>query len=104
MIHRIFSIYDTKAKAYLPPFILPEEAMAVRTFGDCVNRDDHQFHAHPEDYSLFCLGIFDDKIGEIVHNAPEIVATGLELVDTTKPSAQLNLVTDDQEEGTAKEA
>ena len=63
MIHKIFSIYDSKAAAFLPPFILPKAEMAQRTFADCVNSPDHQFGAHPEDYTLFELGHWDDETG-----------------------------------------
>lgn len=61
MIHIQFSIYDSAAQAYLPPFILPREEMAKRTFADCVNSAEHQFAAHPEDYTLFRLGTWDDE-------------------------------------------
>lgn len=61
MIHQIFTIHDAKAAAYLPPFILPNAEMAKRIFTDCVNSEDHQFAKHPEDYTLFRLGTFDDN-------------------------------------------
>lgn len=60
MIQKIFSVYDQKAEAYLPPFYLPNRAMAVRTFTDCVNSKDHQFGKHPQDYILVELGEWDD--------------------------------------------
>lgn len=60
MLH-IYSVYDSKAKAFLPPFLILNDAMAKRIFGDCVNDPTHQFSKHPEDYSLFCLGSFDDQ-------------------------------------------
>lgn len=60
MKQNVFAIYDSKANAYLSPFFLPTVGMAVRVFSDCVNSKDHQFGAHPEDYTLFHLGIFDD--------------------------------------------
>ena len=56
MKHNIFSVYDEKAQAFLPPFFLPEVGMATRIFGDCVNSDEHQFGKHPTDYTLFHLG------------------------------------------------
>ncbi len=61
MIHKIFSIFDQKAKAYLPPFVLPEVGMATRTFADCVNSEEHQFGRHPGDYTLMELGTWDDS-------------------------------------------
>jgi hypothetical protein len=93
MNFNIFSIYDQKAKAYLPPFILPNEAMAVRTFSDCVNSKEHQFGAHPEDYTLFNIGDFDDSQGSIKQKTPHlVVATGLELLDEEPATAQLQLI------------
>ncbi len=84
MKHKVFSIYDVKAKAYLPPFILPETPMAVRVFGDCVNSDDHQFGKHPGDYTLFDMGVWDDSNCLLV-TLPEgvlKVVNGLEVVNS----------------------
>lgn len=69
MEHLLFSIYDEKAHAYLPPFTLPRSDMAIRTFSDCINSSDHAFSRHPGDYTLYELGVFDDSTGEITpHN------------------------------------
>lgn len=81
MKHNVFAIYDSKANAYLPPFFLPTVAMAVRVFSDCVNSDSHQFGLHPQDYTLFHLGIWDDATSAFdkldhkraVHNGNELV-------------------------------
>lgn len=99
MIHKMYCIHDTKAKAFLPPFILPTEGMAVRTFADCINSDTHQFGAHPEDYGLFFLGEFDDEKGELVPTHPTIVRTGISLVNSEK-KAQVDIweqITDDED-------
>lgn len=61
MITRMFSVYDSKAKAFLPPFFMPVDAVAKRTFSDCANDPRHAFCMHPEDYTLFALGTFDDN-------------------------------------------
>ncbi len=37
--------------------------MAKRTFQDCVNDPEHAFGAHPEDYTLFSHGHFDQSEG-----------------------------------------
>ena len=62
---KIFSIYDSKADCFIPPFFMHEQGMAIRAFTDCANSDDHQFSRHPEDYTLFFLGDFDDATGKI---------------------------------------
>lgn len=80
MIHKMFSIYDAKAKAYLPPFILPEVGMATRAFGDAVNSTDHQFNKHPSDYFLHQIATFDDAVGRIVQlDRHELVCSGTQV-------------------------
>jgi hypothetical protein len=79
MIYSVFSIFDAKAEAYLPPFILPKKAMAERTFSDCVNSETHQFGANPQDYTLFELGTFNDENGQfLLHRAVISCGNGLE--------------------------
>ena len=81
MRHKLFSVYDSAAEAYLPPFILPNVQMAQRIFGDCINSPEHQFSKHPEDYTLFELGIFDDETGKHeLQRTPKSLGLGLEYV------------------------
>lgn len=76
----IFSVYDDKAKAFLPPFFIPEVGVAVRVFGDAVNDPGHQFFHHPADYTLFRLGSFDDGLGKIVvDEVRETICNGIML-------------------------
>lgn len=87
MIHFKFSIYDAKASAYLPPFILPRQEMATRVFADCCNSDDHQFAKHPADYTLFCLGTWDDETAIFTPeaNGPQTLGNGVEFVNPSIP-------------------
>ena len=80
MIHSLFTIYDSKAAAYLPIFQLPVEAMAQRTFSDCVNSDKHQFSKHPHDYTLFVVGTIDDATAEIILNRQSL-GNGVEFLN-----------------------
>lgn len=77
----MFSVYDQKAGAYLPPFFLPNRAMAKRVFGDCCNSDDHQFGAHPADYTLTELGEFNTDDGTLSPEpVPNSLGTGVEYI------------------------
>lgn len=79
---RIFTVYDQVAKAHLPPFFLPQEGQAIRTFTDMVNNPEHQFGQHPEDYTLTELGVFDDETAEISLLAvPNVLGTGIKFKD-----------------------
>lgn len=78
MKHKMFSVYDQAAHAYLPPFILHSDALAARIFGDCVNASDHQFAKHPGDYALYRIGSFDDAACKLEAEVPiHLVTTGI---------------------------
>ncbi len=82
MIKTVYTVYDIKVKAYLQPFFLDTDAQAIRTFGDLINDSTHQFGRHPEDYTLFKLCEFDDQDAVFATaQAPELLSTGLELVN-----------------------
>lgn len=82
MIQNVFAVYDSKASAYLTPFFLPTTPMAVRVFSECANSTDHQFGRHPEDYTLWHLGTFDDNTCEFkdIKGSKECLGTALEYV------------------------
>jgi len=91
MNQNIFTIFDSKAKAYLTPFFLHADGMAIRVFTDCVNDKNHQFGKHPEDYILFNIGSWSDDKAKFKTSIPIALATGIELVNPL-------LGTEDQQE------
>lgn len=78
MINKVFSVYDAKAKAYLPPFFLHEEGLAIRAFSNCANDPDHQFGQNPEDYTLFLIGQYDDITAELIPETPSTLGNALQ--------------------------
>jgi hypothetical protein len=80
---KMFTVYDDKAKAYLPPFFQPTTEMAVRVFDDTVNSVDHSFSKHPGDYTLFEVAEFDDAKGHFIqYSANKNLGTGVEFKRT----------------------
>lgn len=65
MISKIYAIYDSKLEAYMQPFFMQSKGQAVRAFTDTVNDDKTQFWKHPEDFTLFELGEYDDSTGKV---------------------------------------
>ena len=57
---KIFSIYDSKAEMYHQPFYMQTQSMAVRQFLDMANDSETMIGKHPEDYTLFYVGEYDD--------------------------------------------
>lgn len=78
MIHKIFTVFDQAAEAYLTPFFLHSEGMAKRSFKDAIGDQSHQFGMNPEDYTLFHIGEYDDETAQIEHMYPRSLGNGLE--------------------------
>lgn len=77
-MNQIYTVYDEKAEAFLPPFFVPNRGIAIRAFSDCVNSKDHQFGKHPADYTLFYLGDWDDNTAEFDLTARKSLGNGVE--------------------------
>lgn len=66
MITSVFAIYDSKAKAFMVPFFQASVATGMRAFTMAVNDPNTVLYKHPEDFTLFHLGSFDDELGRFV--------------------------------------
>lgn len=78
---RVYSVFDSKAEAFLQPFFMQAKGQAIRGFTELANDKNHQFGKFPEDYTLFELGIFDDQKGLIVsHQTPVSMGLAVEFV------------------------
>ena len=90
MVTKVFSIYDSKAQMFNVPFFMNNNAMAVRTFVDLVNDPKTNVSRHPEDYSLFEIGTFDDSKGVIVPATPINLGLASAFRNSTKPLLEVS--------------
>lgn len=74
----VYSVYDEKAKAYITPFFMHNDDMAIRIFTECAMSADHQFGRFPADYSLWRLGSWEDQKAVFTAERKVPVITGLE--------------------------
>lgn len=83
MLMSVFTVYDSKIAAYLPPFFMQTPGAAIRAISDCMMDKNHQFAAHPEDYTLFYLGTFDNENAQYaMEETPKSLAVLIELINT----------------------
>lgn len=79
MILRIFTVYDSKAELYLPPFYEQTIGQAIRAFTDTSNNTEHPFCKHSPDFTLFEIGTFDNLTASVTtHNAMVSLINALE--------------------------
>ncbi len=91
----MYCVFDSCSGLYDRPFCAQADGAAVRSFGDIACDAEHPIGMHPEHYSLFRVGLFDDNSGVIepelavcIAKAHECVA-GSRVVDSP---AMLDLV------------
>lgn len=83
----VYTIYDSKAEAYLTPFFEKTDGLAIRLFQRAANDPEHNFNRYAEDYTLFRIGSFFEQAGELVKLvAPEALGTALSFVTNIKPN------------------
>lgn len=80
MILYLFSVHDAATGAYLPPIFMRSKGEAIRSFTESLENEQHQFHKHYMDYTLFALGTFDDNSGIVTPAEPVRVISGVEAV------------------------
>ena len=80
MKHNVYSIYDKASVHYMRIFQAKADGEVLRTFRDMALNKDHEIGAHPEDYSLWRIGTFDDNTGKLVAENFECLGRAHELV------------------------
>ena len=63
MIHGVYAYRERAVSGFLPPFFMPADGAAIRSFLEAASDVQHQFAKHKEDYSLWKLGTWDDSSG-----------------------------------------
>ena len=67
----IFTVFDTAAKQYKPPFNAETPELAKRMFSEIANDPRTEVHKYPHEFALYSVGEFDVMTGEVVSYAPE---------------------------------
>lgn len=82
MKYIIASVRDAKSEAFGRPYFVQTLGLAIRAFDDEVNRkaEDNILHSHPEDFSLFALGKFDDGDGSFELETPKLLVNANEVI------------------------
>lgn len=79
MITKIFVVYDSKVEAYMQPQFYRSKGEALRAFEGACNQKDTQFNSHPEDFTLFYVGEYDDSTATIIQpKTPESLGVAIE--------------------------
>lgn len=81
MKYFVYSLKDQAIESFLIPMFMRSEGEARRGLSDAVNKPDQgSLHDHPEHFSLWLVGLYDDETGIIESRPPEFVCNCVDLV------------------------
>lgn len=84
MIYKTYAVFDSKIGTYARPFQMQTSGEALRSWMDIVNDEKTQFYKHPEDFTLFELGSYNDDTGKFEnHPTPVSIATAISVIRTS---------------------
>ncbi len=87
-----YAIFDFCSGIYEKPFFATADDVVKREFQDIASAADHPISKHPEHYSLWRLGIFNNENGDLTNEVNECLWTGIEAVAQSQKidSAQMD--------------
>lgn len=86
----MYAVYDEKAQAFRSMHFVQSDGVATRNFGDAVcseNPNTAYLRQHPSDFSLYCVGSFDDESGLVQAVVPaRLIVRASDFLDNTRAS------------------
>jgi len=68
MLINAYTLYDAKALTYSPPFYAGAHGSAARMVADLAQDPNTTVGRHPRDFTLYCVGMFNDATGTLLPN------------------------------------
>lgn len=62
---KVFTVRDSKAEIYSPPFYSKTHGEAERNFRELANDQKSMVSKYPQDFDLYFLGTYDDSVGKM---------------------------------------
>ena len=76
MVFGLYSVYDEKAKVYLPPFCAKTIGEADRIFDSVIKSGNSTISQYPADHTLYQIGEYDDSSSTLTPMVPVFVSKG----------------------------
>ncbi len=87
-----YTIYDVASGVYMRPFFSQADGQATRGFKDIATDAEHPVGQHPEDYTLYRCGDFNETSGTMKGEEIEKLITGLQCVSMDRNPKQDDLL------------
>ncbi len=81
---QVYAIYDTCSGIYEKPFFHTADDAVRREFQDIATSAEHPIDRHPEHYSVWRLGNFDNTTGKIMDEKNECLWQAVEAISQSQ--------------------
>lgn len=91
-MHKVCVVFDSKVEAYGTPMFFRSTGEALRSFTDEANKapSESAVASHPEDYTMFEIGTWDDRLGVVqLYEARKSLANAIDLRRDLEPPVKL---------------
>lgn len=89
----VYAVLDAKVGVYGQPFYEATDPAAIRSFTDAVNdgsNPNNQWYKHPEDFTLYKIGEYDNNTGSISSNGISALVTASSLKELPRTDLKIN--------------
>ena len=93
----VYTIFDTASGMFDMPLVFRADGEALRWFSNLTQNAETKVGQNPEDFTFFRIGTYDDNKGKLVGEAPECMATAMEMVAKARQIEPGKLVEFDKE-------
>lgn len=76
----LYTLRDSKANAYLPPFTAPNHAVAIRMVTNTALNETQEIGKNPEDFTLFFIGKFNEDNGKVQAKSHENLGKAVDMI------------------------
>ncbi len=87
-----YAIFDTCSGIYEKPFFSTADDLVKREFQDIATSADHPISKHPEHYSLWRLGMFDNNTGKLSNEQNECLWQAVEAISQAQTVENLEKI------------
>lgn len=85
MIQQLYSIFDSKAKTWSPPFAGHNDEDAKLAFAVMCQDEEHPIGRHCGDYTLYHVGMWDSITGSVAECNPNNLGNGIYFARRQEP-------------------
>lgn len=81
MIVKVFTVFDAGIGSYMRPFFDVARGAALRSFADIVQDKNSAIGKHPQDFTLFEIGEYDDSCAKFnLYDTPVSLGVAIEFL------------------------